>query len=92
MKSHIMTVSVALLAFCCLLIPQGGKCAGGIVSLQQSDGEKAPDQLQGESLDDPESEQELAVDPHPLRNIIKARRDTGAAQPGKWRKVYFLCP
>ena len=92
MKSHMVTASVALLALCCLLIPQGGNSAGGIVSLQRSDGEKQTvDELQGKSLDDPASKQELSVDPHPLGSSIKAWRDTeGAARAGKWRKVYFF--
>ncbi|XP_072244389.1 inactive carboxypeptidase-like protein X2 [Leuresthes tenuis] len=75
MKSHIVTVSVALLALCCLLIPEGGWSAGGIVSLQLSEEEKqTQDQLRDESLDDPESVQ-LKVDPHPLGSSIKAKRD-----------------
>lgn len=55
MKTQTVTVSVALLALCCLLIPKGGESAGGIVSLKQAEGEKhARDQLQDESLDDPQ--------------------------------------
>ncbi|XP_071338522.1 inactive carboxypeptidase-like protein X2 [Trachinotus anak] len=84
MKSQTVVVSVALLALCCLLIPRGGESAGGIVSLRQPEEEKqAGDQLRDESLDDPESEQGLAEDPHPLRSSSKAKRDTEeAAQTG----------
>ena len=91
MKSHIVTVSVALLALCCLLIPEGGWSAGGIVSLQLSEEEKqTQDQLRDESLDDPESVQ-LKVDPHPLGSSIKAKRDIeGVEQTGKWTKVYIF--
>lgn len=88
MKNQTVVVSVALLALCCLLIPRGGESAGGIVSLRQPEGEKqAGDQLQNESLDDPESEQGVAEDPHPLASSSKVKRDTEkAAQAGKWRK------
>ncbi|XP_015242875.1 PREDICTED: inactive carboxypeptidase-like protein X2 isoform X1 [Cyprinodon variegatus] len=81
MKSHTVTASVALLALCCLLIPRGGRSAGGIVSLLQE--KQSEDQLGDKSLDDPESEQELAADPHPLRSSIKAKRETeGTPQAG----------
>lgn len=80
MRSQTVVVSVALLALCCLLIPRGGESAGGIVSLRQPEGEKqAGDQLQDESLDDPESEQGLAEDPHPLGSSSKAKRGTEEA-------------
>ncbi|XP_054466244.1 inactive carboxypeptidase-like protein X2 [Anoplopoma fimbria] len=80
MKSHTVVVSVALLALCCLLIPRGGESAGGIVSLRQTAGEKqAEDQLREESLDDPESEQGLTVDPNPLGSSNKDKRDTEEA-------------
>lgn len=87
MKSQTVAVSVALLALCCLLIPREGESAGGIVSLQLSEGERqAGDRLQDESLDDPESEQGVAVDPHPLGSSIEAKRDTdSAAEAGKSR-------
>ncbi|MEQ2260572.1 hypothetical protein XENORESO_020669, partial [Xenotaenia resolanae] len=81
MKSHTVTVSVALLALCCLLIPRGGRSAGGIVSLLQE--KQTGDQLRDKSLDDAESEQDLAVDPHPLRGSLKAKRETeGTSQAG----------
>ncbi|MED6280579.1 hypothetical protein CHARACLAT_012158 [Characodon lateralis] len=81
MKSHTVTVSVALLALCCLLIPRGGRSAGGIVSLLQE--KQTGDQLRDKSLEDPESEQDLAVDPHPLRGSLKAKRETeGTSQAG----------
>ncbi len=91
MKSQAVVVSVALLALCCLLIPKGGESAGGIVSLRQTEEEKqAGDQLRDESLDDPESEQGLALDPHPLGSSNKHKRDTEeAAQGGEWRKLFF---
>ncbi|XP_040050817.2 adipocyte enhancer-binding protein 1 [Gasterosteus aculeatus] len=74
MKSQTVVVSVALLALCCLQIPRGGHSAGGIASLQLSGGEKqAEDQR---SLDDPESEQGLTGDPHPLGSSIQDKRDT----------------
>ncbi|XP_062272813.1 inactive carboxypeptidase-like protein X2 isoform X1 [Scomber scombrus] len=81
MKSQTVVMSVALLALCCLLlIPRGGESAGGIVSLRQSEGERqAGDLLGDESLDNPESEQGLVVDPHPLENSSKAKRDTEEA-------------
>ncbi|KAM9743208.1 inactive carboxypeptidase-like protein X2 isoform 2-T2 [Menidia menidia] len=80
MKSHAVSVSVALLALCCLLIPKGGWSAGGIASLQQTEGLKqAEERLQDESLDDPESLQEVKVDPHPLGSHTKAKRDTEVA-------------
>ncbi|XP_040011340.1 inactive carboxypeptidase-like protein X2 [Xiphias gladius] len=84
MKSQTVVGSVALLALCCMLIPRGGESAGGIVSLWQPEGEKqAGDLLQDESLDDPESEQGIAEDPHPLGSSSKAKRDTEeAAQAG----------
>ncbi|KAM4576631.1 inactive carboxypeptidase-like protein X2 [Odontesthes bonariensis] len=84
MKSHTVTMSMALLALCCLLIPKGGWSAGGIVSLQLSEEEKqTQDQLRNESLDDPESVQELKVDPYPLGRSIKAKRDIeGVVQTG----------
>ncbi|XP_061586809.1 inactive carboxypeptidase-like protein X2 [Cololabis saira] len=81
MRSPTVTVCLALLALCCLLMPQGGRSAGGIVSLRQSDGEKQAADQQDESLDDPKSEQVLTVDPHPLGSSIKARRDTEGAAP-----------
>ncbi|GLD66765.1 inactive carboxypeptidase-like protein X2 isoform X1 [Lates japonicus] len=64
----------------------------GIVSLRQPEGEKqAGDQLQDESLDDPESEQGLAEDPHPLGSSSKAKRDTeeaaGAGILGRVRRA-----
>lgn len=74
MRSHNITVSVALLALCCLLIPRGGRSAGGIVSLLQE--KESEDQLRDESLDDPQREQELAGDPQPLGSSIKAKRET----------------
>lgn len=78
MISQTVVVSVALLALCCLLFPRGGESAGGIVSLRD------------ESLDDPENEQELAVDPHPLGSSNKDKRDTEeAAQAGEWKTFYF---
>ena len=85
MKSQTVVVSVALLALCCLLIPRGGESAGGIVSLRQTEEERqAGDQLRDESLDDPESEQGLAVDP--LGSSDKHKRDTDeAAQTGENR-------
>ncbi|XP_041854918.1 inactive carboxypeptidase-like protein X2 [Melanotaenia boesemani] len=78
MKRHTVTVCVALIALCCLLIPTGGRSAGGIVSLQQSQREKKPAEieLRDESLDDPESVQELTGDAHPLGSTIKVRRET----------------
>ncbi|KAM7391591.1 hypothetical protein PAMP_022271 [Pampus punctatissimus] len=81
MKSQTVVVSVALLALCCLLlIPREGESTGGIVSLQQSEEERQTgDLLQEESLDDPESEQGLIVDPHPLGSSSKAKRDTEEA-------------
>ncbi|XP_049906199.1 inactive carboxypeptidase-like protein X2 [Epinephelus moara] len=80
MKSQTVVVSVALLALCCLLIPREGESAGGIVALRQTEEEKqAGDQLRDESLDDPESEQGLAVDPHPLGSSNKDKRDTEEA-------------
>ncbi|XP_068460764.1 inactive carboxypeptidase-like protein X2 [Clinocottus analis] len=80
MKSQTAVVSVVLLALCCLLIPRGGESAGGIVSLRQTEREKqAEDQLQDESLDDPEREQGLTVDPHPLGSSNKDKRDTQEA-------------
>uniref|UniRef100_A0A1A7WTV2 AE binding protein 1 n=1 Tax=Iconisemion striatum TaxID=60296 RepID=A0A1A7WTV2_9TELE len=84
MKSHAVTVSVALLALCCLLFPRGGRSAGGIVSLLQFEEEKRlEDEVRDRSQDDPESEQELGVDLLPLRSSIRAKRDTeGAAQAG----------
>ncbi|XP_037633285.1 inactive carboxypeptidase-like protein X2 isoform X1 [Sebastes umbrosus] len=81
MKSQTVVVSVGLLALCCLLIPRGGESAGGIISLQQTEGDKkAGDQLRDDSQDDPESEQGLAVDPHPLENSTKDKRDTVEAE------------
>uniref|UniRef100_A0A096LW69 Adipocyte enhancer-binding protein 1 n=2 Tax=Poecilia formosa TaxID=48698 RepID=A0A096LW69_POEFO len=81
MKSHTVTASVALLVLCCLLIPRGGRSAGGIASLLQE--KQTQDQLQDKSLDDPESEQELAGDPHPLGRSIKAKREAeGTSQEG----------
>lgn len=78
MKSQAVVVSVALLALCCLLIPRGGESAGGIVSLSQTG-----NQLQDESLDDPESEQGLAEDP--LGSRTKPQRDAEKVmQPGGW--------
>ncbi|XP_008300253.1 inactive carboxypeptidase-like protein X2 [Stegastes partitus] len=84
MRSQTMTVTVALLALCCcLLIPRGGESAGGIVSLQQSEEERqAGHQLRDESLDDPESEQGLLVDPQPLGSSTQVKRDTEAVQAG----------
>lgn len=90
MKSQTVVMSVGLLGLCCLLlIPTGGESAGGIVSLRQSEGERqAGDLLRDESLDDPESEQGLVVDPHPLGSSSKAKRDTEkAAQAGEWRHM-----
>lgn len=90
MKSQTVVVSVALLALSCLLlIPRGGESAGGIVSLQQSEGERqAGDLLRDESQDDPESEQGLVVDSHTLGSSSKAKRDTEeAAQAGEWRQM-----
>lgn len=90
MKSQTVVMSVALLALCCLLlIPRGGESAGGIVSLRQSEGERqAGDLLEDESLDNPESEQGLVVDPHPLESSSKAKRDTEEApQAGEWRRL-----
>ncbi|KAM9359839.1 adipocyte enhancer-binding protein 1 [Symphorus nematophorus] len=90
MKSQSVVVSVALLALCCLLIPRGGESAGGIVSLRQAEEERqAGDQLREESLDDPESEQGLAVEvPHPLGSSKKDKRDTEeAAQEGVLGRV-----
>lgn len=86
MKSQTVVVSAALLALCCLMIPRGGESAGGIISLRQAEGEKqAEDQLRDESLDDPESEQGLTVDP--LGSSNKDKRDTEeAARVGEWRK------
>ncbi|XP_022075502.2 inactive carboxypeptidase-like protein X2 [Acanthochromis polyacanthus] len=83
------TVTVALLALsCCLLIPRGGESAGGIVSLHQSEEERqAVDQLRDESLDDPESEQGLSEDPHPLGHSTQVKRDTEAAQAGVLGRV-----
>ncbi|XP_017272724.1 inactive carboxypeptidase-like protein X2 isoform X2 [Kryptolebias marmoratus] len=80
-------VSVALLALCCLLIPKGGRSAAGIVSLQQAEEEKqAEDGVRDESLDEPESEREVAVEP--LRSSTGVRRDSeGAAQAGIWSRV-----
>nr|XP_046242814.1 inactive carboxypeptidase-like protein X2 [Scatophagus argus]XP_046242815.1 inactive carboxypeptidase-like protein X2 [Scatophagus argus] len=67
MNSQAVVVSVALLALCCLLIPRGGESAGGIVSLRLTEGERqAGDLLRDESLDDPERDHGLAVDPHAL--------------------------
>ncbi|XP_017162096.1 inactive carboxypeptidase-like protein X2 isoform X1 [Poecilia reticulata] len=81
MKSHTVTASVALLVLCCLLIPRGGRSAGGIASLLQE--KQTQDQLQDESPDDRESEQELAGDPHPLGRSIKAKREAqGTSQEG----------
>ncbi|PWA19765.1 hypothetical protein CCH79_00006926 [Gambusia affinis] len=81
MKSHTVTVSVALLALCCLLIPRGGRSAGGISSLLQE--KQTQDQLQDESLDDLENEQELTGDPHPLGSNFKAKREAeGTSQEG----------
>lgn len=84
MKSQTVVVSLALLALCCvLLIPRGVESAGGIVSLRQTEGE-----LQGESLDDPESEQGLSVDPHPPGSSERHKRDTEeAAQAGVLGRV-----
>ncbi|XP_056274709.1 adipocyte enhancer-binding protein 1 isoform X2 [Pseudoliparis swirei] len=80
MKSQTAVVTVALLALCCLLIPRGGESAGGIVSLRRTEREKqAEDRLQGDSLDNPESEKELAVDPHPLGSSNKDKRDAEEA-------------
>ncbi|XP_020488594.1 inactive carboxypeptidase-like protein X2 [Labrus bergylta] len=81
MKSQTVVVSVALLALCCLLIPREGESAGGIFTLRVTEGERqAADQLQDESLDDPESEQHgLTVDPHPLGTSKKDKRDTKEA-------------
>ncbi|XP_070759742.1 inactive carboxypeptidase-like protein X2 [Enoplosus armatus] len=80
MKSQTVVVSVALLALCCLLIPRGGESAGGIVSLRQTEGERQTgDQLRDESRDDPENEQGLAVDPHPLGSSNKDKRNTEEA-------------
>ncbi len=86
MKSQTVVVSVALLALCCLLSPRGGESAGGI-SLRQTEAERqAGDQLRDESRDDPESEQGLAVDPHPLGSSSEDKRDTEeAARAGEWR-------
>lgn len=79
MKSQAVVVSVALLALCFLLIPRGGESAGGIISLRQTEGERqAGDELQDESLDDPESDHGLAVDAHPQRDTEEA---------GEWRKL-----
>lgn len=87
MKSQTVVVSVALLALCCLLIPRGGESAGGIASLRQAEGERqVGDQPRDESMDDPESEQGLAVDPHLLGSSSKRKRDTQeAAGTGEWR-------
>ncbi|XP_070689148.1 inactive carboxypeptidase-like protein X2 [Pempheris klunzingeri] len=89
MRSQTVVVSVALLALCCLLIPRGGDSAGGIVSLQQTEGgRQAGDQLGHESLDDPESEQGLAVDPHPVGSSNKDEADAEeATQAGVLRRV-----
>ncbi|XP_013862668.1 inactive carboxypeptidase-like protein X2 [Austrofundulus limnaeus] len=87
MKSHAVTVSVALLALCCLLIPKGGRSAGGIVSLLQPQEEaQTEDEVRDGSLDEPESQQELAEDL--LKGSIRLRRDSdGAAQTGIWSRV-----
>lgn len=92
MKSQTVVVSVALLALCCLLVPRGGVSAGRIFSRPQTKGEKqARDELRDESQDDPESEQGLAVDPHPLGGSNKDRGGTEeAAQAGEWRKILLL--
>lgn len=83
MKSQAVTVSVALLALCCLLIPRRGESAGGIVSLRQAEGERqAGDQLRDESLDDTESEGGLVADPLPQESNIKTKRHTEAKQAG----------
>uniref|UniRef100_A0A8C6P349 AE binding protein 1 n=1 Tax=Nothobranchius furzeri TaxID=105023 RepID=A0A8C6P349_NOTFU len=88
MKSHAVTISVALLALCCLLFPRGGRSAGGIVSLLQFEEEKRlEDEVQDRSLDDPESEQEPGVDLLPRGSIIRAKRDEGAAQAGTLGRV-----
>ncbi|XP_070820725.1 inactive carboxypeptidase-like protein X2 isoform X2 [Chaetodon trifascialis] len=80
MKSQAVVVSVALLGLCCLLIPRGGESAGGIASLRQAEGERrAGDQPRDESLDGPESEQGLEVDPRPLDSSNKHKRDTQEA-------------
>lgn len=86
MKSRAVTVSVALLALCCLLIPKGGRSAGGIVSLLQPQEEaQTEDEVRDGSLDEPESQQELAEEP--LKGSIRHRRDSeGAAQTGKLRE------
>ncbi|XP_034025763.1 inactive carboxypeptidase-like protein X2 isoform X2 [Thalassophryne amazonica] len=79
MRSPAVVVSVAVLALCCLLIPTRVESAGGILSLQQSEGEtQAGGLLPDESLDDPEKEEGLAVG-----SSKKAKREAGeAALPG----------
>lgn len=91
MKSQVVTVPVALLALCCLLIPRGGESAGGIVSLRQTEEERqAGDQLRDESLDDTESEGGLVADPLPQESSIKTKRDTETKQAGKRKKNQLL--
>lgn len=86
MKSRAVTVSVALLVLCCLLIPKGGRSAEGIVSLLHPQKEaQTEDELRDGSLDEPEGQQELAEDL--LKGSIRLRRDSeGAAQTGKLKK------
>ncbi|XP_037537085.1 inactive carboxypeptidase-like protein X2 [Nematolebias whitei] len=87
MTGRAVTVSVALLALCFLLIPKGGRSAGGIVSLLQIEQEtQTEDEVRDESLDEAEREQEFEVDP--LRSSIRVRRDSeGAAHAGVWSRV-----
>lgn len=87
MKGRAVTVSVALLALCFLLIPKGGRSAGGIASLLQIEEEtQREDEVRDESLDEAERDQVFEVDP--VRRSIRVWRDSeGAAQAGKLRKI-----
>ncbi|RVE68463.1 hypothetical protein OJAV_G00092040 [Oryzias javanicus] len=86
MRPPTVTVCLSLLALCCLMIPRGGETAGKITFLQQPEGEKQTEEQK--SLDDPDGEQALAGDPHPLGSSIKARADSeGAAQAGLLSRV-----
>lgn len=86
MTGRAVTVSVALLALCFLLIPKGGRSAGGIVSLLQVEEEtQTEDEVRDESLDEAERDQEFGVDP--LRGSIRVRRDSQGAAHGKPRNI-----
>lgn len=80
MRGQTVVVCVALLALCCVLIPRGGESAGGLLALQQPEGERREGALPGdESQDDPETERGLAVERDTPGSAGKVKRDTEEA-------------